>query len=297
MCPAKTSIIKSVLPGKRRQTKTQRHRRKQSFKKAAGWLSIISGLIAVSLFVNWWLCGWNGREPVNLVIITDERLLLLAVRPGQKCLTEIEIPPNTLIKTDGGEWQAWALTGLSKIQKNSRATASVGWELMEVPVDNVIYLSSWPERERLFWVSENIRLIRFYNSLNKSQITKIDLSALPAARKVIDPDGVELLEIDQVQIQSQVTAWFALDEIRREGLTVSIENSSGEAGAGSKLARALEHMGLNVVSVSNGFNKKSLYISNKKLMKTLTVRKLSLWLDLKPKVQTFNHRADILIVK
>lgn len=280
-----------------RKTKPQHHREHKKFKKTVGWLFFLLFVICDLSFLVWWFRGWNGREPVNFVIVANDNLYLLAIRPSQKHLAQIEIPPHTLIKTDGGQWQAWALTGLSKIQKSSRPLASIGWDLLEIPVDNVIYLSSWPRRGSLFSVSENFRLMRFVNSLNDNQITRINLSTLPSVRKIVDPDGVELLEIDPVQISSQISAWFAIDEIRQEGLTVSIENASGEAGAGNKLARALEHIGLNVVSVGNGQDKKSLSVSDKSLIKTLTVSKLSRWLNLKPKVANFPDRADILIIK
>lgn len=278
-----------ALSGGRRRTKPQHHHRYQFFKKAVFWICIFC------IFF-WWFRGWNGREPVNFVVVADNRLYLLAIRPAQKHLTEIEIPANALIKTNEGQWQAWALAGLSKIQKSSQPLKSVGWDLLEIPVDKVIYLPSWPKGGSLFSISENFRLMRFVNSLNDNQITKINLSTLSTVRKTVDPDGVELLEIDTAQLSSQISVWATIDEIRQEGLAVSIENTSGKTGAGNRLARALEHTGLNVVGVGNGQDKKSLLVSSKKLLRTLTVKKLSRWLNLKPQVQSFDNRADILII-
>lgn len=289
-----------------RKTKPQHHHQYQKFKKVVFWavfLLLTSCLLPLAI---WWLRGWNGREPVNFVIVTEERLYLLAIRPSQKQLIEIEIPASTLIKTDGGQWQAWALAGLSKIQKNSRPLASIGWDLLEIPVDSVVFFPSYPDLSIIRLLTSKsifktpastIKLIRFADSLNENQIKKINLSTLSAVRKVVDPDGAEQLEIDLTQVSPQISLWFAIDEIRQEVLAVSIENASGETGAGNKLARALEHSGLNVVSVSNGQNKKSLFVSDKKFLKTLTVQKLSRWLNLKPQVRVFDNRADILIIQ
>lgn len=289
-----------------RKTKPQQHHQRRKFQKVFFWLFFLFFVICGLLFLAWWLRGWNGREPVNFVIVAEERLYLLAIRPSQKQLIEIEIPAATLIKTDGGQWQAWALAGLSKIQKNSRPLASIGWDLLEIPVDDVVFFPSYPDlsiiqlltSKSIFQTpASTIKLIRFAVSLNENQIKKINLSALPTVRKVVDPDGIEQLEIDLMQVSPQISLWFAIDEIRQEILAVSIENSSGETGAGNKLARALEHSGLNVVSVSNGQNKKSLFVSDKKFLKTLTVQKLSRWLNLKPQVRVFGNRADILIIQ
>ena len=257
----------------------------------------------------WRFPGWNGKDPVNIVVTSGDEVWVLGVRPEEKKLVEISIPDNTIVKVGNGKWQARSLGRLSKLENNFDPLKSAGWELLEVPVDSVVeitdfgkenisYLSQFKLLNRFNFVSllDTVKLIKYINSLNENQILKINIGDTMAARIIADPAGTELVEIDSEALSIQLSEWFRIESLRNEGLTVAIINASGKTNAGSKLARQLEHVGLRVISVSSGEGETGLKIKQNLALKSETVRKLSSWLQMKPTVGDFDARADILIV-
>lgn len=256
-----------------------------------------------------WFLGWNGKEPINVVVVSEEKVWVLGIRPAEKRLVEIFIPGNTIVTVDRGKWQAKALRRLSKLEKSTDVLKSAGWELLEVPVDSVAEINGFEEGNtgyfnqlkslnRFNFVSlpETMKLISFINSLNENQIQKINIGDTMAARIIADPAGTELVEIDSEALSPKLTEWFRIESLRNESLAVAIVNSGGKNKAGNKLARQLEHAGLRVVSVSSGEGEPGIKIKQKSAINSETVRKVSDWLKLKPIVGDFDARADILIV-
>lgn len=253
--------------------------------------------------------GWNGKEPINVVVVSEEKVWVLGVRPAEKRLLEISIPGNTIVTVGKGKWQARSLGRLSKLEKSPDVLKSVGWELLEAPIDfvaeingfgeaNTGYFNQLKSLNRFNFVSlpETMKLISFINSLNQNQILKINIGETMAARIIADPAGTELVEIDSEALSTQLSEWFKIESLRNEGLAVAIINAGGKTNAGSKLARQLEHVGLRVVSVSSGEGTPGIKIKQKSIAKSETVRKISDWLSLKPIAADFEARADILIV-
>ena len=261
------------------------------------------------LFGFFWFRGWNGQDPTNLVVTSGDQVWFLALRPEEKRLVEISIPGNTIVPVGNGKWQAGSLKRLSRLEKSADSLKSVGWELLEVPVDLVVNIEGYKGENTgylsqlkllkmpdLILFTETIKVIRFIKNLNENQILKINISDTMAARIIADPAGTELVEIDSESLSLQLSEWFRIESLRNEGLTVAIINASGKNKAGSKLARQLEHVGLRVVSVSSGEGTPGIKIKQKSITSSETVRKISDWLNLKPILADFNARADILIV-
>ncbi|GEM_PF-5798001 len=264
--------------------------------------------LALSLIFFWFL-GWNEKDPVNMVVTSGEKVWVLGVRPVEKRLVEISIPGNTIVPVGNGKWQAGSLRRLSRLEKSVDPLKSVGWELLEVPVDfvaeisdfgkeNISYFSQLKLLNRFNFVSllDTLKLIKYINSLNENQILKINISDTMAARIIADPAGTELVEVDSEALSLQLADWFRIESLRNEGLTVAIINASGKTKAGSKLARQLEHVGLRVTSVSSGEGEAGLKIKQNLTLKSETVQKISAWFKMKPVVGDFDARADILIV-
>jgi hypothetical protein len=265
--------------------------------------------LALSLILLWFR-GWNWKDSVNVVVISGEKVWVLGVRPAEKKLVEISIPGNTIVTVGRGKWQARSLDKLSKLENSRDVLKSVGWELLEVPVDfvveisdfgkeNISYFSQLKLLNRFNFVSllDTVKLIKYINSLNENQILKIDIGNTMAARIVADPAGTELVEIDSEALSTQLSEWFKIESLRREGLTVAVVNISGKTNAGGKLARQLEHIGIRVVTVFSGEGEPGLKMKSKEVLKSETVRKLSSWLQVKPEVVDFEARADILILR
>lgn len=266
--------------------------------------------VSLSLLFAFWLSGWNGKDPVNIVVTSEEKVWILGVRANEKKLVEISIPDNTIVPVAAGKWQAGSLRKLSGLEKNLNPLKSAGWELLEIPVDSVVeianyegentnYVSQLKLLRKLKFVSllETIKLVRFIKGLNDNQILKINIGESMAARIVADPAGTELVEIDSEALSTQLSEWFKIESLRREGLTVAVVNVSGKTNAGGKLARQLEHVGIRVVTVSSGEGEPGFRIKSKEVLNSETVRKLSSWLQMKPEIADFDARADILILR
>lgn len=252
--------------------------------KGRGKNSLIFILIALillpsSLFpIFWFFSPWNGRDPVNVVVSSGENLWVLSVRPQDKQIVRISIPKTAIIEIPGrGKWQARALWEISRLEKDPSLVAAAGWNLLEVPIDFTLRLPQWKAWPGL-------------------KIKEIDLSNLNISRRVVDPGGAELVEINPDLLSPRVEEWFGLDSLRREGLTIAVRNGSSRPGAGALMSRQLEHVGLRVVSVTDGEGDNILTVKSNEIKKSLSVRKLSSWLKTKPAVAGFPDRADILIV-
>lgn len=236
-------------------------------------------LLPLSFFLAFrFLSPWNGRDPVNVVVSSAENLWVLSVRPQDKQIIRISIPKTAIIEVPGrGKWQARALWEISRLENDPSLVAAAGWNLLEVPIDFSLRLPQWKAWPGL-------------------KIKEIDLSNLNISRRVVDPGGAELLEINPDLLSGRVEEWFGLDSLRREGLTIAVRNGSSRPGAGALISRQLEHVGLRVVSVADGAGDSILTVRSKQIKKSLSVRKLISWLDAKPAVADFPERADILIV-
>lgn len=262
------------------------------------------------LFVFFWFFGWNGKDPVNIVVTSGQQIWVLGVRPNEKRLVEISIPDNTIVPVAAGKWQAGSLGRLSGLEKNLNPLKSAGWELLEIPVDSVVEIANY-EGENTSYISqlkllkklklvsllETVKLVRFSKGLNDNQILKVNIGESMAARIVADPAEAELVEIDTEALSTQLSEWFKIESLRREGLAVAIVNVSGKTNAGGKLARQLEHVGIRVVTVSSGEGEPGFRIKSEEVLNSETVRKLSSWLQMKPAVAEFDARADILILR
>ncbi|MBI2309448.1 hypothetical protein HYU89_00950 [Candidatus Collierbacteria bacterium] len=282
---------------------------KTKIKAIIFWFSALLFALCSLLFALFWFRGWNGKEPINVVVASGEKIWVLGVRAAEKRLVEISVPGNTIVTVGRGKWQARSLGRLSKLEKSPDVLKSVGWALLEVPVDSVAEISDYEGENTGYFsqlkllsrfnftsLTETIKLIRFIKGLNDNQVLKINIGETMVARIITDPAGTELMEVDSEALSLQLAEWFKIESLRNEGLAVAIINTSGKTNAGSKLARQLEHVGLRVVSVSSGEGTPGITIKQKSIANSETVRKISGWLNLKPIVADFDERADILIV-
>lgn len=267
-------------------------------------------LFPLSFFLVFRFLGWNGKDPVDVVVTSGQKIWVLGVRPDEKKLVEISIPDNTIIQVGSGKWQAGSLKRLSRLEKNLNPLKSAGWDLLEVPVDSVVEVADYEGGNTSYFrqlkllkgfdltaLIETAKLVRFIKNLNGNQIQKINIGDTMAARIVADPAGTELVEIDSEALSIQLSEWFKIESLRREGLTVAVVNVSGKTNAGGKLARQLEHTGIRVVTVSSGEGQPGLRVKSKEILKSDTVKKLFSWMQMKPVVADFDARADILILR
>lgn len=259
---------------------------------------ILLPLSLILLF--WWNQGWNGKDPANIVISSGSRLWVVAVRPEERRLVEIEIPETTMIYPLGrGPLQARALWQVGELDRNSDVVKSVGTDLLEVPIDEVIRVSGVLPlvSSSLRDLPEVIRLSWYINSLRDKGITRIDFLTLPMVRRIVDPGGSELVEVDRELLSPLTTNWFEILELRRSAFSIAVISRRNESGAGARIARQLEHVGLRVVSVSHGEKAPGIYVSKSDRKKNPIALRLSAWFHEPIVVSDFEERSDILVVK
>lgn len=271
------------------------------------WASILS-LVAICAWLLglWGEANWNGKDPINVVVVAHDEIWVVAVRPGERRAVEVRIPPNIMVPVAGyGLWQARSIPQLARLVGDSSLVGAVGSGLLGVPIDTVMTFRDWRGREtsyrsidsRSWWQApEQLRLIGFMRSRLSHEIETIDLSKLPFARKVIDPSNDEIIQLDSPQLSPLVSSWFEIASLRQDGLTIAIRNASSEDGAGGELAGQLEHVGLRVVSVATGEGKRGIVVSSPKLSRHEIVKRLSGWLKLPVTTGQFDERADVLVV-
>lgn len=298
-------------------------------RKARGVLFLILSFILFpsSFFlVSWWFRGWNGRDPVNIVVSSGEHLRVLAVRPAEQRVVEVNIPDDMLVSVAGhGAWRTSTLWRLSELEDNSRIVESIGWDFLEVPIDGLLRVEDWGDDRRFFplggifyqikhmnalcfflikfceqreWsLPETVRLLNFRRALTDSRHVVVALQDEAPARRIVDAGGGESIELDSSVLSSRVLDWFGVAEFRTRGLTFAVRNTSGEPGKAAKVARLLEHSGLRVVSVGNGEGERGILVLRDQDSKSLVVRRLSQWFDL-PVVSSehLEERADVVIV-
>lgn len=294
MARVKKSKIKNLSRAKSRDQKSK-------IRTAIIVFILLFSILCLLLTALWYSSGWNGRDPLNVVISSGDNLWVLSLRPDEKRAVSISIPPTALIEIPGrGKWQSRALWEISRLENNPSLVAAAGWNLLQVPVDLILRLPQWKGRQTPLSLLRNFpqefKIVRFFKSLDETRVTNIDLSNISISRRVVDPGGAELIEINPDLLSPRVEEWFGLDSLRQEGLTIAIRNDSSRSGAGNLLSRQLEHVGLRVVSVTDGTGDNILTVKSNQLKKSLAVRKLSSWLKTKPNVADFPDRADILIV-
>lgn len=266
--------------------------------------------VSLLVFFTFWFSGWNGKDPVNVVVTSGHKVWVLGIRPEEKRLVEISIPDNMIVPVASGKWRAGSLKRLAELENNLNPLKSAGWELLEIPIDSVIEVAGYGDGNISFikqfrllknpefvsWMN-TLKLIRFMKGLNDNQFLKLNIGESMAARIVADPAGTELVELDAEALSLQLAEWFKIESLRREGLAAAVINVSGKANAGGKLARQLEHTGIRVVTVSSGEGQPGIKVKSKEILKSATAKKLSSWLQMKPVIADFDARADILILR
>ena len=118
------------------------------------------------ILASWWFRGWNGRDPVNVVVSSGREIWVLAVRPAEQRIVEIRVPENMVMDVIGhGSWRASALWRLSELEGSSRIVESIGWDFFEVPIDGLIRIDKWGEKPSVRSMSNIILQSKSMNTM------------------------------------------------------------------------------------------------------------------------------------
>jgi len=114
------------------------------------------------------------------------------------------------------------------------------------------------------------------------------------------PDGSNVYRIDDFGLRARAGRWFVDEKVAGEQVTVVVVNTTGSAGLGGVMSKALETMGVQVVSVENSeeeFLESEVRVNKKEMFDSLMLKKLLRFLDLKKaiKVENNDSRGDVEI--
>lgn len=281
------------------------------------------------LFLPWWFDGWNGKDPVNVIISMEESIAVLSVRPEENRLVIVLIPSNTVLDIPRrGQWSARALWGLFLLEQDSRIIESPGWDLLQVPIDGYIHIDrftdiqNWtylsvdvghiPTEVYRFWsctfgqavgcrghpweTPSRLRLVQYIRSLRPQHIERLSLETVASARRVIDAGGNEELHIDPGLASLLVAEWFSIRSWSSSGLTVAVRTTTNEERVGIQRAEMLEHMGIRIISMTAADDQSKVVVRHPHQKSNPIVIRIARWFNIPIEVLQFEERADVLVI-
>jgi hypothetical protein len=246
---------------------------------------ILATSIGIGFFLLKERATWNGNDQVGFVVVFGNdaevsRPLALVVVKGTAHTATVMALPNTLeIETlrGYGNYKSSSLYGLSSLEKlpTSFVTQTLAMQF-GINLTDVIWVPGKDmtlSSQRLagaffsgillrnhstFSLIDRFRLWRFFSSLRPDQFSSIDIASssvfLPPAQPTTPGQAVAdptLLQLDPVKLDPLVFQLFSDDALRKENAAVAIVNTTGELRLGTRVARALSNMGVNVISVTS----------------------------------------------
>lgn len=232
---------------------------------AVGFFVVLVGL----LFLSFTRKGVYSKDlGLNMVVIGDESIALALIRPKEDYLVWVRLPLAMQIKVDSGSavFPVFSFWKYAEKEKNSLdlVARSISSTLSVVlPSAIKINGSATPENllGSLHYLSLNTNLtirdrmlIRkdLVNLVSTRKTLEVDIPKT-ALTKIVDPDGVEFLEVNSI-----VNLWtknrFVFESLLGESPNLSVYNLSSVAGRGIMMSRQLESSGARVVVVDSKYD-------------------------------------------
>ena len=257
------------------------------FAKYVGWLFLL--VLLIVLITDFLRRGiYNDVTGINLLVVGDENMGLLVMRPNENLVTWVSLPTNIKVKIYNST-AAYPINSLWKFGETEKrpyeiTEKSIGTSMgIIIPrmikvdrvasVDNILgkFLSFGLKtdlsiRDR-FLIRQRVSEAAVSKKVIELEIPKI------AFDEVLEADGKEFLSMNQV-----IDVWskdkFYHEDLLSEGAEVSINNVSDVSGAGSLLSRQLDSSGVRVVEVVNNKNDSVMasgchFIASKKFVNTI----------------------------
>lgn len=240
---------------------------KDSVRKTANVLGILFLLVVVvSIVVSLLKQGiWNETLGMNLLVVGDDSVGLLIMRPGEKLGSWLEMPKDLKINISGSQASypinsVWRF-GLGEKRPYTIAEKSIGESMgviiprmikvegsagVEGVLGSLVRLSAKTDLAFLDRLSLRKYLTEVVNSKRLLELTIPD----QVFEEVTEPDGKVFKEFTKV-----MSAWskdkFLFEPVLAEEAELTINNLSGVAGVGLLLARMAETAGIRVTEVKN----------------------------------------------
>ncbi|MBI5358506.1 hypothetical protein HZB69_02655 [Candidatus Amesbacteria bacterium] len=189
------------------------------------------------------------RDNSRLIYYSLNPLVLTSLDPVTDELINVFLPDNLEIESVAGRG-TWLASKISKAGTRTWITKSLEWHLAIVNLYHFDDLSIWDKT-------------RYYNHKRTSVLKSINLVDTGLITLQKTTDGVEQYHLTpHWYLKGQ--DWFASTEIIKQGLAVSLVNSTSISGLGARSARMLESMGIRVrqlTSTNDNLTKCRIFVS------------------------------------
>lgn len=191
------------------------------------------------------------RDDSRLVFYTLNPFILTSLDPITDEIVTINIPNNLEIESVGGRG-AWAASKISLAGDRFWITKSLEWHLAIVNISDFDSLGVWDK-------------LRFYYHKRTSVSKSINLIDTGLIELLKTTDGVEFYRLTP-HWYLKGKDWFASTDIIKQGISVTLVNTTPIPGLGARTARILESMGIRVrqlTTTDDNIKKCRIYVSPK----------------------------------
>ncbi|HZZ98868.1 MAG TPA: LytR C-terminal domain-containing protein [Candidatus Saccharimonadia bacterium] len=246
-------------------------------------------LLIVSMAIGFFLlkqrASWNGGDQIGFVVVFGDdsqvaRPLAIVVANGadHKAIA-LSLPGTLEIEAlhGYGSYKSSSLYGLAALEKLPVSfvaqtlsmqfgidAENVIWlpgndiNLSSQRLSNAFFSSTMLRTGSTFGLIDRYRLWRFFSGLRKDQFSVVDLASSSVLKPSEQPGAPgqatadpTLQQLDPIKLDPLVFQLFSDDALRKENTAVAIVNTTGELRLGTRIARALSNMGVNVISVTS----------------------------------------------
>lgn len=176
------------------------------------------------------------KDNSRLIFYNLNPTIFTSLDPITKELLIISFPGNLEIESVSGRG-TWMLSKLSLAGDSEWIRKSLSWHLGIANIQPESQMDLWA-RLRYFWIKRSAVL----KSINLAETGLVDLEKTT--------DGVEVFRLNP-RWDLKSGDWFAASEVIRQGLTVTIINTTESPGLGAKASRLLESAGIRVRMLSS----------------------------------------------
>lgn len=208
---------------------------------------------------------------INLIAVSDNRVGILAIRPGDEPSSFVKLPEDLLVKAYGtdGEYKVgklWDLGELEKIGGREMVDKSIGDALgflpggfikmsedSEVsPLGVMSELANPLAKTNLWWWDRFVLWKMIRDELSNFSLLNISLPE-QVYQSFKEADGVV---VNRLASESVIDSWgrkvWLMETILSESAQVEVFNYSGRSGEARQAARKLSNAGVGVLKVEEG---------------------------------------------
>ncbi len=208
---------------------------------------------------------WSDQMGINLLVVGDDSVGLLILRPKEGMGSWVALPSDLKIKISGSQ-ATYPINSIWKFgvgeKRGFQITEKSIGESMGVVIPKMVRVDGDASIEGALGMLLSFTAKTDLSLLDRLAVRKY-LSEIVVSKRlleltipdqvyeeVVEPDGKVFFEFSQV-----MTAWskdkFLFDSVLAENIELIVNNLSGQSGAGLILARMAETAGIRVVEVKN----------------------------------------------